>query len=289
MREFTALINPVSGGGEAAARLRPVLAALRALGSEVVLERTRSAAHASELAFEAAGNGRVVLAVGGDGLVRDAAGAVVRAGGTLGIVPAGRGNDFARTLGLPAEPDRLAALLHEGAVRELDVLDADGVIVPGNVYAGIDSKASVLINANRWVPAALLYRIAPVLAFLRWKPAEYTLEIDGEQLRARANTVVLANSGAYGHGLRIVPPAVLDDGRADVLVVGEGPRSAIVRFMREAKTGSHVRRPEVSLRTAREIRMRVDRPVPLCADGDVIGELPVTVRLRPGALRVITG
>lgn len=287
MRSYTALLNPISGGGHATEVLAPIAEVLRDAGAAVTVHATRGAEHAIELAARAAGQGDVVLAVGGDGLVRDAAGGVVPAGGTLGIVPAGRGNDLGRALGLPTDPAGLARLLLDGPVRPIDVLEANGVLVPGNVYVGIDSAATVIINGNRWMPGLLLYRLAPVLAYLRWKPAGYTVTCDGDAREVRANTVVIANSGAYGHGLRIVPSAVLDDGKLDVMVVGEGPRGAIVKFMNEAKTGTHVHRPEVSVRTAREVTLRTDREVPLCADGDEIGHLPVTVHLRPGALNVI--
>ena len=99
--------------------------------------------------------------------------------------------------------------------------------------------------------------------------------------------VVLANSGAYGRGLQIVPPARLDDGLLDVMIVGDGPRRAVVSFMREAKHGTHINRPEVSMNTAREVTLSADRPLPVCGDGDELAHLPVTVWLRPGALQIL--
>jgi diacylglycerol kinase (ATP) len=98
---------------------------------------------------------------------------------------------------------------------------------------------------------------------------------------------VLANSGAYGHGLQIVPTAKLDDCLLDVLIVGDQPRRAVVSFMREAEQGTHVNRPEVSLSRAREVTLTANRPLPVCGDGDELGQLPVTVRLRPGALQIL--
>jgi diacylglycerol kinase family enzyme len=100
--------------------------------------------------------------------------------------------------------------------------------------------------------------------------------------------VVLANSGAYGHGLQIVPSAKLDDGLLAVLIVGDAPHRAVVSFMREAKHGTHVNRAEVSMSTAREATLSADRPLPVCGDGDELAHLPVTVRLRPGALQILS-
>lgn len=287
MRTFTALLNPISGTGTAARLWEPVAQRLREAGAKVKVVETRSSAHAVELAADAAAAGDIVVAVGGDGLLRDAAGGVVAVDGVLGIVPAGRGNDLARTLGLPTEPAGLAKLLLRGPAMGIDVLEANGVVVPGNVYVGIDALSTTIINNTRWLPGLLAYRLAPVRAILKWRSPTYSVVADGKATSAKAFTVIVANSGAYGHGLRIVPPAVLDDGLLDVMIVGDGPKRAIAAFMSEAKSGRHVLRPEVQLDTAREVIIDADRPVPLCADGDEIGSLPVTVRVLPKALTVI--
>ena len=195
-----------------------------------------------------------MVAVGGDGLVRDVAEGVVGTGGTMAIVPAGRGNDFALLLGVPSGIPELADLLLRGEIRQLDVLDANGVIVPGNVYAGMDSVATKIINKNRRIPARLLYRLAPVMALARWRPAAFTVTSGGVSQTVRGHMVVIANSGRYGHGLHIVPSAVPDDGRLDVLVVGDIAKYKVAAFMGEAKTGEHVRRPRCTSR--REPRSR---------------------------------
>lgn len=287
MRTFTALLNPISGTGATARLWEPVAQRLREAGAKVKVVETRSSAHAVELAADAAAAGDIVVAVGGDGLLRDAAGGVVAVDGVLGIVPAGRGNDLARTLGLPTEPAGLAKLLLRGPAMGIDVLEANGVVVPGNVYVGIDALSTTIINNTRWLPGLLAYRLAPVRAILKWRSPTYSVVADGKATSAKAFTVIVANSGAYGHGLRIVPPAVLDDGLLDVMIVGDGPKRAIAAFMSEAKSGQHVLRPEVQLNTAREVTIDADQAVPLCADGDEIGSLPVTVRVLPKALTVI--
>ncbi|HEX7535857.1 MAG TPA: diacylglycerol kinase family protein [Dermatophilaceae bacterium] len=287
MRSFTALVNPIAGGGRAAKSWAPLAERIGSAGARVRVEVTRSRDHAIELAVTAAADGDVIVAVGGDGLVRDIAGAAVATGGTLGIVPAGRGNDLARALRLPTTVDGLATLLLEGPAKTIDVLDINGTIVPGNVYAGLDSVANRIINDSRWVPAMLLYRLAPIRAIATWRAPTFTVCADGVTTTVRAHMVVLANSGAYGHGLQIVPPAKVDDGRLDVMIVGNMPRRAVVSFMREAEHGAHIHRPEVSLSTAREVTLSTDRPLPVCGDGDELAQLPVTVRLRPGALQIL--
>lgn len=288
MRSFLVLVNPISSGGTAPARTQPIAQLLRESGATVRVVPTEGPQHATDAAREAAKAGEVVIAAGGDGLARDVADGVAGAeGGVMAILPAGRGNDLARKLGVPSEAAALARLFLEGEARPIDVLECDGAIIPGNLYAGLDSVANAMINASRWMPAKLLYRLAPIRAIATWRPADYRLTLDGEPVAQRGHTVVVANSGTYGHGLDIVPSAVVDDGIFDVLIAGDMPRWKIASLMREAGQGAHVRHPEMTVRTAREIVIEADRPLPVCADGDYLCDLPVTVRLRPGALNVL--
>jgi len=289
-RSFTALVNPVAGGGAAATLWIEVADAL-GHGVDVDVVDTRDAAHAVEAARAAAEAGRVVVAVGGDGLVRDAATGVVPAGGVLAIVPAGRGNDFAHRIGLPDDPAALAAVLRDGAERRFDVIDAGGVMVPGNVYAGLDSLSSVIINRNRRLPPKLIYRLAPYLALARWRVPEFRITVDGgETLVRRGHIVVIANSGRYGHGLQIVPSAEPDDGRLDVLVLSAVSRLRLGAFMRDAQVGKHAGWDAATVLTGRSVTVAADRAVPVCADGDELAELgdgPVGAELRPAALRLL--
>ena len=288
MRQFTALVNPISGGGKAAEKWAPLAARISDAGADVRVELTRSRDHGVEAARAAAADGRVVVAVGGDGLVRDVAEGVVAGGGVMGIVPAGRGNDLARALGFPSDVTALSELLMHGTAAPCDVIElGTNHIVVGNVYCGLDSVSNAIINRNRWLPPKVIYRLAPVRAIVTWKAPRFTLTLDGSPLTVDAHMVVIGNSGAYGHGLNIVPSARIDDGVLDVLVVRKGPKRAVASFMRDAQRGTHVARPEVSVHTAREITIAADRPVPVCGDGEELASLPVTARVNAAALQLI--
>ena len=288
VRSFTAVVNPNSGDGGGTNRWRALGARVAATGASVSVELTRDDVHATELARDAASRGHVVAAVGGDGLVMAVVSGIVAAGGgTLAIVPAGRGNDLARKLGITAEPDALTTLLVEGQPRPLDVLDVDGVIVPGNLYAGIDSVAARLINARRFLPAKFNYRTAPLEAFVRWQPPTFTVTVDDTTVTTPAHLVVVANSGWYGHGLNIVPQADVGDGLFDVLIARASQKRKFVRFMSQVEHGTHVDRSDVTVLRGTTASIRADRPIPAGADGEDIGELPRTVRLLPAALNVL--
>lgn len=287
MRTFTAVVNPAAGGEAAAAKLLPVARLLREDGAEVRVEYSRGLEHAAELARDAAARGEVVVGVGGDGMVGSMAGALAGTDGVLGIVPAGRGNDFARQLGLPGEPEAVAALLREAEPRAVDVIDADGTIVAGSVYAGVDAVANHHINRAKRLPGSVAYYIGPLRAVATWRAAAYRVTVDGRTHAELGYTVVAANSGFYGYGRHVAPDARVDDGLLDIVIIKDAPKRLFFAVMRELEHGTHVDRPEVEVLRGREVRIEADRTLPFAGDGELLGELPVTVRVRPGGLRVL--
>lgn len=292
MRQFTAVVNPTAGGSTAAAALLRVAHVLRAAGAELDTEYSRSLAHAQDIARRAGEAGRVVLAVGGDGIAGGIGGALSGTGSVLGLVPAGRGNDFARALDLPAEPEALARLLLEGEPRPVDTIEVESAVhhrtvVLGSVYAGVDALANRHANHSRLLRGSASYYAGGLRAVTTWRAADYRVTVDGTEHTHRGYTVVAANSPYYGSGRMIAPGARVDDGLLDVVMIEDAPRRLFFTLMNELATGAHLARPQVRVERGREIRIEADRPVPYGADGEVDAVLPVTARVLPGALRML--
>ncbi|CAM5742463.1 Diacylglycerol kinase OS=Streptomyces alboniger OX=132473 GN=CP975_06325 PE=4 SV=1 [Streptomyces alboniger] len=293
MRQFTAVVNPAAGGSTGAAALLAVARLLREAGAELDTEYSRSLAHAQEIARQAGERGRVVLAVGGDGITGRVGGALSGTGALFGLVPAGRGNDFARALGLPADPADLARILLHHEPRPVDTIEVssaahDRTVVLGSVYAGVDALANRHANRARVLRGTASYYVGGLRAVATWQPARFRVTVDGEEHPHTGYTVVAANSGYYGSGRLIAPDARLDDGLLDVVMIREAPRLLFFALMNELRSGAHVHRPEVRVLRGREVRVEADRPVPYGADGEVEADLPVTARVLPGALQVLS-
>ncbi|GAB2728482.1 diacylglycerol/lipid kinase family protein [Nocardioides pakistanensis] len=286
-RSFAFLVNPASGGGAAPAAVVPVARVLRDAGCEVEVTYSPGPAACRDLVAEAAARGDVVVAVGGDGMVSSLAGAVADADGVLGIVPSGRGNDFARQLGIGGTPEQVAAVLLEAAPRRVDVIDVAGRVVVGSVYAGVDSLASELVDRAHRLPRALQYPYAAVRSIIQFRPSTYDVVIDGEAHRFDAYTVVVANSGHYGSGMKVAPDATLDDGILDVVVIRAASKLRLIRAMPKLYDGTHVELDEVLVLRGREVRVQAAEPTLAYGDGEQIGPLPVTAKVRPLALQIL--
>ncbi|EGG47066.1 MULTISPECIES: YegS/Rv2252/BmrU family lipid kinase [Streptomyces] len=291
-RRFTAVVNPTAGGSTAAAALLKVARPLREAGAELETEYSDSLTHAQELARRAGERGRVVLAVGGDGIAGGIGGALSGTGTVLGLIPAGRGNDFARALGLPTDPAALARVLLHHAPRPVDTVEIESAVhhrtvVLGSVYAGVDALANRHANHTALLRGAASYYAGGLRAVATWRPARYRVTVDGEEHAHHGYTVVAANSPYYGSGRLIAPDARVDDGLLEVVMISHAPRRLFFALMRELRTGAHVNRLQVRVLRGREIRIEADRPVPYGADGEVEATLPVTARVLPGALDVL--
>jgi YegS/Rv2252/BmrU family lipid kinase len=285
---LTLIVNPAAGGGRAARLLPAIRAALTTRGLEHHVEPTRSLEHARELAAAAAAAGEMAVAMGGDGLVGAVAGGLRAERGMLGVLPAGRGNDFARVLGIPRDPVAACAILADGAPRDLDLGGAGERTFVGIASCGFDSEANRIANQARLVRGNLVYAYGAARALMAWRPATFEVRLDGGAPRTFLGySVAAANSAAFGGGMYLAPQAALDDGLLDVVSIADSPRLRYLRLLPTVFKGEHVHQPVVRIERARELEIAADRPFALYADGDPIAELPVTVRVHPAAVRVM--
>jgi YegS/Rv2252/BmrU family lipid kinase len=286
-RAVRLIVNPSAGAGRAARLLPGVEAALRSHGIAFRVDRTTSIEHARELALEACAAGEVAAAMGGDGLAGAVAGGLLDGDGLMALLPGGRGNDLARKLGIGHDPVGAVDILAAGRERRIDLGEAGGRVFVGILSAGFDSEVNEIANATRLPLGTLVYLYSALRALWSWRPARWQVTIDGAEHAFTGYAVAVANSGVFGGGMWLVPDAELDDGLLDVTFTGHQPRSAYLRGLRKVFDGRHVDEPAFEIRRGREITFGADRPFTAYADGDPIADLPVTVRVRPRALRVI--
>jgi YegS/Rv2252/BmrU family lipid kinase len=283
---YTLLVNPSAGGGRTGKLLDMALAALADGGVEPRPVMTENIEHGRREARDAAERGDRVLVMSGDGLIGQVGGELANTGTIMGIVPGGRGNDLARVLGIPADVEEAAGIIAAGETREIDVGEANGRRFLCIASCGFDSEANRIANESR-ISGPLVYAYAALRALAAWKPARFTLSVDGEDVEIVGYTIAAANSKAYGGGMFIAPDARLDDGLLDVIAIADVSKLKFLRGLPAVFRGEHVGNDEVSVRRCRELEIAADRPFSVYADGDPITELPATIRVLPAALNVI--
>jgi YegS/Rv2252/BmrU family lipid kinase len=284
---YLLLVNPSAGGGRVRELLPKAEAAMAAAGLEHRTVLTIGIEHGCEQALAGAAGGEIPVVMSGDGLIGQVGGAL--AGGTvpMGVIPGGRGNDLARVLEIPTEPAPAVAVLAGGATREIDVGVVNGKRFLCIASCGFDSDANRIANEAKWIKGNLVYAYAALRALIAWKPATFTLEIDGERREATGYSVGACNSKAYGGGMYVAPDAELDDGLLDIEASGNVGKLRFLRGLGKIFDGEHREILEVQSWRGAEVRIEANRPFAVYADGDHIADLPATVSLLPRALRVI--
>lgn len=288
-RDVCLLVNPAAGGGRAGRAAAAVQGALRDRGLHVRTEMTRDLKHGREVAVAAARSGEAVVILSGDGLVGAVADELRHVqGALLGVLPGGRGNDFARVLGIPLDPIAACDVIVSGEEQPIDLGEVEGKAFVGIASVGFDSDANRIANeAPSWL-GGLVYAYGALRALAAWRPARFDLEVDGRQVSFTGYSVAGANSKAYGGGMYAAPEARLDDGLLDVPYMEDVSKLRFVtRILPKVFKGTHVSESCIHVLRGRELRISADRPFDIYADGDPIGTLPVTVRALPAAIRVL--
>lgn len=296
------ILNPRSGGGSAERRFRSLEASLRSVLGACEVERTRGPRDAERLAREAvrAGVGRVVVA-GGDGTLGETVSGLLEAGSVadLGLVPLGTGRDFARSAGIPLDPERAVELLAVAKARPLDAgrvafHDAQGRERRAgflNVASfGVSGLVVELVNrAPKLLGARVSFLVGTLRALLRFRCRPVSLRLDGQAIFEGPCTLcAAANGGWFGGGMHVAPPARLDDGLLDVVVVRETSKPRLVAKLASIYGGSHLADASVAHFRGRVLEAEAEPgAVPLELDGEPLGCLPARVELLPGALSLL--
>ncbi len=287
-REIALLTNPTAGKGRARRMRNESLPLLHGAGWRVRSLEGRDADEASDLARAAVADGIDALVVcGGDGLVHLALQVI---GGTdvpLGILPAGTGNDAARSVGLPLrDPAAATARLLAWQPQRVDLARSGDRWFATVLAAGFDAVVNERANRMTWPRGQMRYNLATLAELRTFEPLHYELDLDGEPLRFRAMLVAIGNGPSFGGGLRIAEGARLDDGLLDVVAIHPITKPELVRTYPKLFKGTHVHHPQFARYLARRVTVACPGIVGY-ADGERYGALPLTVECVPRALQVL--
>jgi diacylglycerol kinase (ATP) len=287
-REIALLTNPSAGKGSGSRTAAIALPRLRESGFHVRELEGSDGPEASTLARQAVAAGvESVVVVGGDGMVHTAVQALAETDVSLGIIPAGTGNDVARYLDIPrGDPQAAADVVVGSHVRTIDVARTGAAYFVTVLAAGFDSLVNERANRMRWPKGQLRYSLATLAELRVFRPLPYTLEIDGQVRRLDAMLVAVGNGPSFGGGLRIAHGAEIDDGMLDIVIIKPMSKPDLLRTYPKLYSGGHTSHPAYEQHRVRSVTIAAPGVVAY-ADGERVGTLPLTVEVVPRALRVL--
>lgn len=288
------IANPASGGGRAQKGWPPLAAALARRGVPWEFAGTRAPGDAARLAASAlAGGHRRLLALGGDGTFNEMVNGLFAAGppppDCLAAVAAhGTGNDWARAMEVPDDPERLAVLMARGAARRVDLGVAQEPDGRARAWfhnvAGAGLDAEVLGRTPRRGPRALAYLTGLARTISRYRSPRFSIRADGELIEGVFLLASIAIGPRCGGGMRLAPRAVIDDGWFDLVTVQPlSPGAALLRLPK-LFDGRLEGDPAFKVTRCRRIAIDAEPGCGVQLDGQAAGRTPVRFELLPGAL-----
>jgi len=305
------IVNPASAEGATGDAWPGVASNVRQHFGPFEVAFTQRGGEASEIAErEARGGRRFVIACGGDGTINEVANGILRAetGGAteLGVLPSGTGGDLRRTLDIPTRTADAAKLLREGAARPMDVgrvrfvnvrgeeesrffVNVASFGMGGDVINRVKTRSGLPAGAARLLGGKASFAAAALQAALTFEKPAVRISLDG---RAEAQMTVanfcVANARYFGGGMKIAPNAKVDDGRFDVVAVGDVSALTVLTNSYRLYLGTHLGMQEVRHALAHRVRAvsASAEAVKLELDGELVGRLPAEFEILPGALRV---
>lgn len=280
------IVNPAAGKRHAKdGDLEECVRLLTAAGFEIARRETGPDGPTSaDLAKAAAAEGfPVVIAAGGDGTVAPAATVLLDTKVTLGILPFGSYMNIANGLGIPLRPIDAARVIAARRVKRSDVGEVAGKVFFETCGIGLDADAfgaARLVERRRWGPA-----FRRVWRWATASPHRVEVTVDGKTERHRALQILIVNSPYYAWALPMVPAADMTDGLLDVAIFPREGRLDLIRSLVAIWGSGRPGSPPRLLR-GKTIAIASSVPLPVHADGQIAGRLPVTARCREGALRV---
>ncbi len=294
------ICNPRAGSGSARRGVAELQRHLDARAIEHEVAFTKHPGHASEIARTALKDGRrFLVAVGGDGTIHEVVNGMieddvpVRADAVLGVAAAGTASDFIKTFGIPALPAHAAVHLDGPESFAIDIGKVTYESKAGRTTryfcnvaeAGLGALVARRASSLPHVLGPLLYPLALWLALMSTRKSQVKVDLVDRSYEGPMFNLVVANGQFFGSGMKIAPRAAPTDGLLDIQVQHASKIEMLAQWPKVYR-GEHVPHPDVL--EAKRVRASItsERPLPIEADGELLGHTPATFELLKGVLRL---
>ena len=300
-----AIVNPAAGGRSIYREWPRISKRIIDKGLLFDYVYTEGAGHATELARAAANAGyRYLIAVGGDGTVNEVVNGILNSSGShdtiLGIVSAGTTCSFARSVGIPLDPVSSSSLLTSQNRLSIDVGIVEYKSEGQHLHRFFINEADVgfgaiVVEASKRLPNYfgrkinyLPHVLGGVGSLFGYKNKRIALRVEEEvEDTCVCTMVVIANGSYFGGGMCIAPDAKPDDGLLDMIIFGDMGKSEMMKIWQMTYNGRHVSHHKVRSRKIRSVAIQCDEKILVEADGELLGEGPVSFSVLPSALSIV--
>ena len=285
------VINPIAGMRRSPGKVVNLLRReLRGSAWEFDIVLTEQRGHGYHIAQDAVKQGyELVVAIGGDGTVKEVASGLVHTGVALGIIPTGSGNGLARDLRIPLNLKGACRALLGGNRREVDTGVINGKYFFSTAGLGFDARVGLLYNqrGKRRRRGVFPYFYIGMREFFIYQPEPLQVRIDTDEIKVSPLLITIANCRQYGSGARIAPRAKIDDGLLDLCILRNLSMFQALLHLPKLFTGKIDSIPQMDYHQITQTEILREKPGPIHMDGDPLIEAPqLKVSILPKSLVV---
>lgn len=282
------IINPISGGKDKLKIPALIDANLDRSKFNPNYSVTEYVGHAAEIAEEAANkNFDIIVAVGGDGTINEIGSKVILQNKVLGIIPFGSGNGLARFLKIPMSPVKAIKVINELNIKQIDTATFNDKVYFNMAGMGFDAHISSIFAGHKTRGLSGYVKLG-LQEMLSYKPATYTITVDGKVFTRTAFVVSIANSSQYGNNAHISPLASVSDGLLDVCVVRNFPLYKLPLLAYHMMTANTHRTDMVEIIQGKQIHISRPKEDAIHIDGEpfFMGK-DIDISVKPLSLNII--
>ncbi len=284
------IINPIAGKGKTKDAIPVIRNFCHQRGIQCTIMETLGPRDATRIVKEHCSAYSAVVAVGGDGTVLEVSNGLMDTDIPLGILPLGKGNDFARAMKIPVEfsqVENALKIIAENTAQNVDLVAFNGRVFLNIASVGFDAEIiQDLHKIKRFIKGKGAYLISVFLKFLTYKPKDVELLIDGEKKAAKVFLAAVCNGICYGGGMMINPKGSVTDGLLDVIMISPVPRYKIPFLLMKFIKGDHLSLPYVTSYQCKEVQISSKEPLAVNVDGESPMKTPITLLIKPLSMRV---
>jgi YegS/Rv2252/BmrU family lipid kinase len=292
MRKILFIVNPVAGHGNGKNLIRIINDYMSKNDVEHTIKISNKMGNVTELAkWGCEQDFTDIVAVGGDGsLVEALNGIDLEKSVSLGLLPAGTGNDFAKVLNLSKSYEECLDVLMAGETKDVDVCEVNQQRFINVCCCGIDGE--IIMDTDRIkrnIRGSSAYLLSTLKALATYKAKKVLVKIDDLELSRETILIAVGNGKYIGGGMKVTPDAEIDDGLLDICIVNKLSKPKLIALFPSIFKGEHINiKPTVEMYKGKHIQIvTLEDRLLINADGNLIGTTPANIKITGKKLKVI--
>ncbi len=283
------VVNPIAGKGKGKLIAKSIDYHMKEMCIPYDIRFTSKRKEAESISKCAAQEGfEKIVSVGGDGTIYEVINGLIGQKIVLGVIPAGTGNDFARSIGIERDLKKALDTIVYGEEKYIDCGLANGRYFINVAGVGFDTEILREVEkikkhlSGKWAYLAGVFK-----TLFHYKHKKIEIDIDGKTYNKEILLMALANGKFYGGGMKISPDSDLEDGYIDICIIHKISKLRVLRLFPTIFAGKHINVREVTLYRAKKIKLNSATPLEVNLDGDVVGVTPLSIEVVPKAIKIL--